>query len=358
MLTRRTETSTRFSRRDVPRVLAAGGILVLALTADPRRRHPARAAARRVRGPARDARHRGPEGARLRERGPDRGRPEGRQRRRALPVHVHDRERDRDRGQQQVAFEDRVGQIDTAFSAGPERRRAARRCSRPRFPACPAAARDDARRPRRGGLGDRPDRSGAGARRHAAHRAARYRGGRDAAAPRRPDGRRPRRGRADARGRAHRAARRRQLLARPRADRDRPGAGRGRGRPGSGGDPPGRGHRPQRLAPDRHRHREDRRARAERDRPGRREPRRLVPAGAPRRRAAARLDLALPAGALAPQQRADPDRAAARRRDARAQGHRRTGRRCRSSSRPRRSPCSSRSCSMRPRRRSSSPSSP
>ncbi len=31
MLTRRTETSTRFSRRDIPRVLAAGGILVLAL---------------------------------------------------------------------------------------------------------------------------------------------------------------------------------------------------------------------------------------------------------------------------------------------------------------------------------------
>ena len=31
MLTRRIETSTRFSRRDVPRVLAAGGILVLAL---------------------------------------------------------------------------------------------------------------------------------------------------------------------------------------------------------------------------------------------------------------------------------------------------------------------------------------
>ena len=52
---------------------------------------------------------------------------------------------------------------------------------------------------------------------------------------------------------------------------------------------------------------------------------RLVPARGPGRRHAARLDLAVPPGALAPRQRARPDRPAAGRGDARAQADRRPG---------------------------------
>ena len=87
-------------------------------------------------------------------------------------------------------------------------------------------------------------------------------------------------------------------------------------------DPPGRGHRPQRVTvrPPTDIEKIDALGLA-RAGAGRRELRRLAPPRRPRRRDAAGLDLAVPAGALAPRQRAGPDRAAGRRRDARAQGH-------------------------------------
>ncbi len=126
-----------------------------------------------------------------------------------------------------------------------------------------------------------------------------------------------------ARGRAHRPAGRAQLVVQRSADRDRSRQGRRGGRTGPRPDRPGPGHRSQRRPARRRRDRGDRRPRPARDGARHRQLRRLAAALRARRPDAAGLDLALPAGTLAPRQRPDPDRVAGRRRDACAEGHRR-----------------------------------
>ena len=319
MLTRRVDTSARFTRHDIPRVAIAAGILILALAAilgadilpeAPLDVAQGQIATRDIVAPRAvdfestvqtDAARAAASAA--------------------VPFQYSFTTENAIAiaAAQQLKFEERVKPIDTTFSASlsPEPRKTLLAAD---LPDLSDTREGDARRARSGGLGGGPHRSRAGPRRDAADGAARHGRGGHEDPPGRADGRSARRGRADARRRDHRSARRPQLIARPRAHhagaRD---GGRG-GRPGPGHDPPGRGHRPQRLAAGRDRHREDRRARAAPVGARRRELRRLAAAGRARRVDAAGVAVALPPGALASRQRPHPDRAAGRRRDPRAQG--------------------------------------
>ena len=141
MLTQRIETPTRFTRRDVPRLAIAAGILILALAAILGADILPRAAAPGRRGPARDARHRRAARARLREHGPDRRRARGGQCRGPAPVRLHDRERDRHRGRPAGRLREPGRAGSTRRSRPTSARRAASRCSRRRSRTCPTEPR-------------------------------------------------------------------------------------------------------------------------------------------------------------------------------------------------------------------------
>ena len=261
MLTRRIDTPTRFTRSDVPRLVIAGGILILALTAilgvDILPDQPLDAAEGQL--ATRDI---------LAPKAIDfESKVQTDQARAAASAAVPFQYSFTTENAiaiaaaQQLGFESRVdadrhhvrGDRDLrGRQEGPAQERRARSLG---------PGEGDARRPRRRALGRRPHRGGTGPRRDRADRIARYRGRRDPDAPVRPDGGRARRGGTDARRRAHRAAGRAELVAQPAAHDDRAGSGGGRGRTRPGHDPPGRGHRPQRLAVRGHGHREDRRPR-------------------------------------------------------------------------------------------------
>ena len=214
MLTQRAPVLARFTRSDATRLAIAAGSLIVVADRDPRRRHPAEPL-RPVRGRRRRRRgHRLAEGRLAREQRPS---PTRRARPRATASRssttTPPRRPSRSPTEQARAFSERVRRVDTAF-----------------------ADRDEARRARvaaRGrpipGLTDRAETTLARARRRRAGRpsAPRRRGSstprertelRDtevaehAHPDRGPHGRRPRRGRTDARRRAHRAAGRPELV--------------------------------------------------------------------------------------------------------------------------------------------------
>ena len=320
MLTQRTPVANRFTRRDVPRLAIAAGILILALTAilgidilpePPLDVAEGQLATRDIVAPRAldyesqvqtDAARAAAEAA-------------------VPPQYTFTSENAiAIAAAQQLAFEDRVSRVDTTFSAEltPAGRKTLLQTAVPDLTETANAtlAGLDAAT-----LGGRPDRIRADPRCHPADRAARLGGRRHARPPCRPDGGRARRGRADAGRGAHLPADRAQLLVQPAALGHRQGQGRRGRRARPGNDPPGRGHRPQRHPVERHGHREDRRPRPAGDRPRRRQLRGLAAARGPRRRHPAGLDLAVPAGPVAPRQRARADRPAGRRCDPGAQDH-------------------------------------
>ena len=181
MLTQRIETPTRFTRRDVPRLAIAAGILILALAAilgaDILPEPPLQVAER----PAGDARHRRAARARLRERGPDRRPPATRPAPRSPPQYDFTTENAiAIAAAQQLAFE-RPGRHGSTRpsrpTSAPEGRKSLLQTA---VPDLSDAGQGHAGRARRGRLGGRPDRGRPGPRRDPADRAARHRGRRDA----------------------------------------------------------------------------------------------------------------------------------------------------------------------------------
>ena len=257
MLTRRSDTSARFTRQDVPRVAIAAGILILALTAvlgadilpeAPLDATVGQLATRDIVAPRAvdfvskvqtDA-------ARLAAMNAV-----------AAAVHLHLRERDPDRRRPAGRVQG-AGVADRHDVLGRPQRRGSRVAPEDRRPRPVGQRARDAGRARRRPLGRGQDRGGTDPRRDTAHAAARLGGRRAAQSAVRADGGRPRRGRADARRGTDQSAGRPELHVQLRADERGQGESRRRGRAGPGHDPAGRGHRSQRVAADGDRHREDR----------------------------------------------------------------------------------------------------
>ena len=118
MLTRRADTSARFTRQDLPRVAIAAGILILALTAilgaDILPEAPLDATV----GQLATARHRRAARGRLRQHSPDRCGPRTRRANAVEPQYDFTSENAiAIAADQQLAFETRVAPIDTTFAA-------------------------------------------------------------------------------------------------------------------------------------------------------------------------------------------------------------------------------------------------
>ena len=169
MLTRRIDTPTRFTRRDVPRLVIAAGILILALAAilgadilpdQPLDAAEGQLATRDIVAPTRD---------RLREQGPDRrrrGRPPAR--RSPFQYDFTTENAIAIAAAQQLAFEQpRRRAIDTTFAADHLRGGQRKALLKTAVLDLSDQARDDARRPRRRALGRRsgPRRRGSSTRR-------------------------------------------------------------------------------------------------------------------------------------------------------------------------------------------------
>ena len=180
--------------------MIAAGILDRRADRDPRRRHPARSSrSTSRRATSRRATSSRPRALDFESAGPDRRRARGGARRGRPAVRLHDRERHRHRGRAaaRVRGRRRPGRHD--LRRRPHAGEHARRCSRPRSPTCPSAAQTTLAGLDPAGWAAVRDRGGPRPRRDAAHGAARHRGRGDPDPPVGPDGRRPRRGGADAR---------------------------------------------------------------------------------------------------------------------------------------------------------------
>ena len=118
MLTQRLDAFARFTRRDAARFVIATGILVAVLTAILGADILPQEALSLAAGDLAPRDIVAPQGGRVRERGPHRGRA-GAQPRDAVdaPVRLHIRERCAIAMEQQLAFERRVSRVDTTFAA-------------------------------------------------------------------------------------------------------------------------------------------------------------------------------------------------------------------------------------------------